>query len=218
MPADTHSDSYAAARERSRLRRLELSRWCQAHLDPREPFVLEFGCGHGHFLTAYAEANPRRNCVGIDIMTKRIEKASAKAAKRGLNRLHFLKAEADEFLDALRGHARASLVFMLFPDPWPKKRHHKHRMVQDEFLNELAEVTTPEARFCFRSDHEGYHRWSADHLYRHPRWEIRADEHWPFEHETYFQGHMESFRSIVSARTGPADTATKPQPTQLSFL
>ncbi len=193
----TELDGYAAAQARSRQRRQELAKWCRTHLDPAEPFVLEFGCGHGHFLAAFAEAHPERHCVGIDIMTKRIEKATAKAAKRGLDRLHFLKAEADEFLAALRGYARAELVFMLFPDPWPKKRHHKHRMVQTGFLDELADVTVPGGRFCFRTDHDDYHLWTADHLYRHPRWEIQPAEPWPFEYATYFQGHMEAYRSVI---------------------
>ncbi|MDP0498256.1 MAG: tRNA (guanosine(46)-N7)-methyltransferase TrmB [Verrucomicrobiota bacterium JB024] len=194
----TELDSYAAAQARSRQRRRELANWCREHLDPSEPIVLEFGCGHGHFLTAFAQAHPERRCVGVDIMTKRIEKATAKAAKRGLDRLHFLKAEADEFLDALQGHARADLVFMLFPDPWPKKRHFKHRMVQDGFLHELAAITVPGGRFCYRTDHNGYHFWTADHLYRHPRWELDPAEPGPFEQETHFQGYMEAYRSLVA--------------------
>ncbi|QYY36611.1 tRNA (guanosine(46)-N7)-methyltransferase TrmB [Ruficoccus sp. ZRK36] len=196
----TGLDGHAAALARSRQRCRELSAWCQEHLDPAEPIVLEFGCGHGHFLTAYAQAHPDRTCVGIDIMTKRIEKATSKAAKRGLDKLHFLKAEADEFLAALKGRAQAELVFMLFPDPWPKKRHHKHRMIQSGFLEELAEVTLPGGRFCYRTDHAGYHLWTANHLYEHSRWQISPQEPWPFEQETHFQGYMDAYRSIVSTR------------------
>lgn len=194
-------EGYALAKEHARQRQAELATWCRQHLPAGEPVVLELGCGHGHFLTAYAEQHPELCCVGLDLISRRIEKATAKATKRGLTRLTFLKAEAGEFLTAIKGHTLADQIFMLFPDPWPKKRHFKNRMVQADFLTELAEVTTSEARFHYRTDHDGYYFWTADHLWQHPQWEIQADATWPLECETVFQSRMTSYRSLVAART-----------------
>jgi len=179
-------------------RKAALAQWCRDTLPAGEPIVLEFGCGHGHFLTAYAQAFPELTCVGIDIIHRRIEKANEKARKRSLDHLHFIKAEADEFVEALRGHTTVAAFFMLFPDPWPKKRHFKHRMVQTEFLAEIASLAAPGTRFHFRSDHTGYHRWTSSLLYAHPQWEILPDAPWPFEQETVFQSHMESYHSVIA--------------------
>lgn len=191
-------DGRTAVLERARQRQAGLANWCRRHLPEHEPIVLELGCGHGHFLTAYAQTHPARTCVGLDLISRRVEKATAKAGKRGLSRLHFLKAEAAEFLAAMAGHAQADLIFMLFPDPWPKKRHHKNRMIQPGFLTQLAEVATPDARFCFRTDHDGYFFWTAEHLWQHPHWSLHANDAWPLECETVFQSRMTAYRSLVA--------------------
>ena len=62
---------------------------------------LEIGCGHGHWLTSYAQEQPNSIYVGIDLRTKRIDKAKSKAKKRKLNNVLFMKAEAAEFISAL---------------------------------------------------------------------------------------------------------------------
>jgi tRNA (guanine-N7-)-methyltransferase len=101
--------------------------------------VLEIGCGHGHFLTAYAAAHPEKFCVGFDIEIDRIERAGRKRRRAELEKnLAFVRAEATEFFAALPAHARFSEVFVLFPDPWPKRRHHKNRMIRPESLSALA--------------------------------------------------------------------------------
>ncbi len=161
--------------------------------------TLELGCGHGHYLTGYAQAYPQETCLGVDLVTKRIAKASAKAEKRGLAHLRFLKAEARELLEALPEPVRLEKIFMLFPDPWPKKRHHKNRMVQPGFLADLAQHATPEARFFFRTDHEEYFEWTREILTEHPDWEI-TDEPWPFEERSFFQDLMDDWQSLVSKR------------------
>lgn len=185
-----------------RAERIErLAEWCTRQLSDAEHRVLEIGCGHGHFLTAYAEANPAQTCVGIDLVTKRIEKGKAKAEKRGLGQLHFLKAELGEFLEALPDGVQFERVFMLFPDPWPKKRHHKNRMLQPAFLNRLAQITTHNADFCFRTDHEGLFEWAVEHLEQSEAWRINADAHWPLEERSYFQDLMDSWQSLVAVKS-----------------
>lgn len=166
----------------------------------RQAFTLELGCGHGHFLTAYARAFPEEFCVGVDLITKRVEKGNAKAEKHGLGNLRFVKAEAGEFLDALPEGLRLSRVFMLFPDPWPKKRHHKNRMVQAGLMSELAGRCLPGAEFAFRTDHEGYFEWARECLEAHPDWRVAPELPWRFEEPTYFQNLMSSWQSLVAER------------------
>lgn len=163
-------------------------------------FVFEIGCGHGHYLTAYGSAHKELPCIGIDLVTKRIEKGNSKVEKRDLAHIHFLKAELTEFLDALPQGYTFARVFMLFPDPWPKKRHFKNRMVQTPLLDTLAARMEKGAQFCFRTDHEGYFEWTREHLDAHPQWEINPVTQWPFEERSFFQDLMESWNSLIAVR------------------
>jgi tRNA (guanine-N7-)-methyltransferase len=157
------------------------------HLHEPAAVHLEIGCGHGHYLTAFAEAHPMDTCVGIDLVTKRIEKARQKQEKRQLSRLHFLKAEVKECLEVWPAHLTVERIFILFPDPWPKKRHTKNRIVQVTLLETLARIARPGAELCFRTDHEGQFAWGMECLRASPFWQIHTDREWPFEGDSYFQ-------------------------------
>lgn len=175
---------------------------------PQTPITVEFGCGHGHWLTAYAEAHPEKACLGVDLVTQRIRKAQAKRDKRNLAHLHFLKAEAGELLAAWPADRPPAEVFMLFPDPWPKARHHKHRMIQPALLDRLAELMPRGARFHFRTDHTDYFEWTREHFSLHPGWRIDPEALWPWETESYFQKLMDSWQSLVAERVAPTGFTT----------
>jgi tRNA (guanine-N7-)-methyltransferase len=164
------------------------------------PLVLEFGCGHGHFLTGYARAHPEQHCLGIDVVSRRIRLAERKRDKAGLERLHFLKAEAREFLEALPEGLLLERVFMLFPDPWPKKRHHKKRMVQADFLAMLAGAATPTATFHFRSDHEDNFLHALATVAASRDWEVDDALPWPFETPSWFQELLPDYASFSARR------------------
>ncbi|HVS53045.1 MAG TPA: tRNA (guanosine(46)-N7)-methyltransferase TrmB [Opitutaceae bacterium] len=168
------------------------------HIIPRRgPFVLEIGSGHGHFLTAYAAAHPKKICVGIDLVGERVARATRKRDRAALPNLHFVRADARLFLESLRADARIAAVFILFPDPWPKLRHHKHRILQPSFLETLARQATPECRLYFRTDFDPYFDEARAILAACPNWRL-ADEPWPFEFVTVFQQRAPSFRSFVA--------------------
>lgn len=190
-------DDYAAYLEERNARLERLRAWIAAELGGAEAVTLEFGCGHGHYLAGYAAERPGEWCAGLDLRTRRIRLAEAKARKRGLVRTRFVKAEAMEFLEALDGGPRVGRAFMLFPDPWPKKRHHKHRMLQPAFLDRLADRAGPGARLFFRTDHADNFAWALEQVEAHPRWTALPDEPWPHESGTYFQevtgGRYQSF-------------------------
>ncbi|MFW6353110.1 MAG: tRNA (guanosine(46)-N7)-methyltransferase TrmB [Verrucomicrobiota bacterium] len=162
--------------------------------------TLEFGCGHGHWLTGYAEAHPTRRCIGVDLISARIRKARAKRDRRGLRGLHFLKAEATELLEAWPTASPIDEVFMLFPDPWPKKRHFKHRMIQPALLSAVAALCRPGARFHFRTDDKSYFEWTEEHFAAHSDWTIEKSADWPWEHATIFQAMMDSWESLIARR------------------
>lgn len=188
--------------ERKRARMELLCDDLATHFSGHRSCVLEIGCGHGHYLAAYAQAHPDQRCLGIDLVSKRIEKSLRKADVRALKNLHFMKAEIDEFLECLPEGISFDAVFMLFPDPWPKKRHHKNRMIQTAFLDALA-ARCPEATpFYFRTDHKGYYDWTREHIAAHPAWGFDNDAPWPFENSSFFQDLMDSYQSLVARRVG----------------
>ena len=171
----------------------------QAFPDPAS-VVLEIGCGHGHYLTAYAQQHPDENCLGIDLVTKRIQKANEKRDKRGLHRLQFVKADVGEFLDAWPEHLGLSRVFILFPDPWPKKRHIKNRILQPGLLDRLASLSAAGTPLHFRTDDAANFAWGMEVIASHARWEIRDDVEWPFENPSYFQDLFEEHFSLTALR------------------
>jgi tRNA (guanine-N7-)-methyltransferase len=162
------------------------------------PVVWEVGCGHGHFLTAYAQTHPQQLCLGIDIVGERIERANRKRDRAGLTNLHFIRAEARLFLEILPPAVAISSIFILFPDPWPKLRHRKHRIMQPEFLQQLARRAGQGTRLYFRTDFQPYYDDARRALELHSGWAL-IDEAWPFEQETVFQSRAERYSSLVAA-------------------
>jgi len=192
--------SFRASRShlaRMQARGAELADQLSRFLPPSGEFVWEIGCGHGHFLTAYALAHPGQLCVGVDITSDRIERANRKRDREQLPNLHFLRADARLFLEVLPSKARIGDVFVLFPDPWPKLRHHKHRVIQPDFLAQVAAKMGEGGRLFFRTDYEPYFAQALGMIMDHPLWLV-ANEPWPFEHETVFQSRAASYRSLVA--------------------
>lgn len=164
----------------------------------KQPIVFEAGCGHGHWLTSFSTANPNVVSVGIDLIAGRISKAKAKKEKRSLGNLHFFKAELLEFLEVLPPQVKFSSVVFLFPDPWPKARHHKKRMIQQSLLEKIAERMCENGLCFFRTDDQSYYDWTLDHLEQSKFWEIDPHGKWIFEEETYFQNLMGSYYSVIA--------------------
>jgi len=194
------SERYAAELEKRRQRREALAARCGALREETRPLVFEPGCGHGHWLVAFAERRPDLFCLGIDLVAERVRKAEAKRAKRGIGNAMFLKAEFNECLGALPESARLGMTVFLFPDPWPKKRHHRRRMIQNASLTRLAERSEPGAPLYFRTDDRGYFEWTREVLEAHPAWRIDDALEWPFELATFFQNKMDRFDSLGARR------------------
>lgn len=164
------------------------------------PLTLEIGCGHGHFLVRYAEAHREEFCLGVDIIQDRLERATRKLDRAGLMNASFEKAEATELLECLPPGVSFAKVFLLFPDPWPKKRHHKNRLVRADFMAELAKHVAPGGHFYFRTDHNEYFDAGQEALMQHPDWTLDPTAPWPFEEATVFQLKAPGYQSLVAIR------------------
>ena len=163
--------------------------------------TLEIGSGHGHFLTRYAVEFPQRFCLGVDLISDRIRRAKRKAERAKLSNCHFVQAEARELIDALPADVTFTELWVLFPDPWPKKRHHKNRLLQPMFFESIASRMGEGARLYFRTDHGEYFHTVFALLPNLQTWRLDPAAQWPLEQETVFQARAPGYHSLVAVRT-----------------
>jgi tRNA (guanine-N7-)-methyltransferase len=194
-PGLTAGHGKLIAERRDRLRRdlLEI-------IGSSRRLVWEVGSGHGHFLSAYAAAHPRELCVGVDISADRVARATRKRDRAHLKNLHFILADADDFLMAMPERALIADIFLLFPDPWPKRRHHKNRVLKPEFLAAVAARAEKGASLFFRTDHDDYFQDAVAIVRAHAAWTESAGAALPFEEPTVFQKRAERHFTLVARR------------------
>jgi tRNA (guanine-N7-)-methyltransferase len=128
---------------------------------------LESGFGGGEHLTAEAERHPRVGFIGIEPFVNGMAKALATIEARGITNIRLHHGDAT---DALVWLPTASLarVDLLYPDPWPKRRHWKRRFVQDESVAAIARILRPGGEFRFATDVADYAAWTLLRLLRSP--------------------------------------------------
>jgi tRNA (guanine-N7-)-methyltransferase len=162
--------------------------------------VLELGCGHGHFLSAYAGAHPEAKCLGVDFASARIARAQRKQRRLELKNLAFLQGDVAEVLAGLPAQVRFAGLFILFPDPWPKTHHHRRRFLQPSIVKELASRAQPSAWLALRTDHTGFFAWAREQIAAQPSWRLAPEIPWPFEHSTVFQELKGPYQSLMAVR------------------
>lgn len=181
-------------------RRAALRTEAAAIVPANAAITLEIGSGHGHFLNRYAAEHPQKLCIGVDLIGERTVRARKKATRGKLTNCHFIQAEARELIDVLPDGVTLAEVWVLFPDPWPKKRHHKNRILQPAFFDFLAERTGKGTKLYFRTDHAEYFRWVSTRMLEVKTWRIDPESTWALEHETVFQARAPSYQSLVAVR------------------
>ncbi len=118
--------------------------------------VLEIGFGDGDFLIEMAARHPERNFLGMEIKTKRFKIAMKAAQDEKNGNLRFLHMNANIAAEELFSEDVFSLVYINFPDPWPKDRHRKHRIVNSEFLGALSKIMKKDGVLEIASDDKDY--------------------------------------------------------------
>ncbi len=118
--------------------------------------VLEIGFGRGEFLLALAAADPKSAFLGVEYSAKRVLKMARRLARSELRNVRLLEARGEAVLQELLPEASLAECWINFPDPWPKKRHHRRRLIQPPFLRRLALRLRPEGLLHLATDHVGY--------------------------------------------------------------
>ncbi len=130
------------------------------------PLELEIGSGKGTFLLQQAAAMPDVNFLGIEIAREFFEYTADRVRRSGLTNIRVLNTDAAEFLRWRCPPNIFRVVHIYFPDPWPKRRHHRRRIVQDEFLTHCVRVLEPGGEVRLVTDHDDYWAWIEAHLAR----------------------------------------------------
>lgn len=106
------------------------------------PLEIDVGCHKGLFLVEMARLHPEHNFLGVELQSERVEKTRKKIRSLALSNATVVRAEGHAAVQALPDSC-ADAIFVLFPDPWPKRRHHDRRLVQPGFLRECVRVLKP---------------------------------------------------------------------------
>lgn len=124
--------------------------------DLTRPLEIEVGCGKGKFLTDRAKANPDCDFLGIERMLERVRLFDGKCRRGKIDNAKVLRLEALYTFHYLLPAHHARTVYVFFPDPWPKKKHHSHRLFGPLFLNALWKRLEIGGKLEFATDHKEY--------------------------------------------------------------
>jgi len=155
-------------------------------LDPRTLFEappreiwLEIGFGGGEHLAAQARANPEIGFIGCEVFEGGIASALGYVAEADLKNIRLHPEDARDLLSVLAPRS-LDRVFLLFPDPWPKRRHEQRRFIGQANLDRLAELMRGGAELRVASDDPTYQEWVLRHVPVHPafRWQVETPSDW----------------------------------------
>ncbi|MBD3235721.1 MAG: tRNA (guanosine(46)-N7)-methyltransferase TrmB [Candidatus Eisenbacteria bacterium] len=143
------------------------------------PVDIEIGCGKGRFLAAIAERSPARNFLGAERAARFYRKAVARVRHRGVRNVRLMRADGLDLLDRWVPPASVQRIHLYFPDPWPKKRHHKRRIVRPALLQLAARAVPPGGEFRVATDHPEYRQVIREQFAAHA--EFFAPRPWSAE-------------------------------------
>ena len=154
---------------------------------------LEVGFGAGEHLLWQAQHHPGVGLIGAEPYISGVAKLLSKIDEAEAPNIRLHTDDARDIIDALPD-ASLGRVFILFPDPWPKTRHHKRRFVQMDILDRLARVMKPGAELRFASDDAPYFEWTLERICAHPAfvWSAASSADWLTRPEDWPQTRYEA--------------------------
>lgn len=129
---------------------------CADMFSTDQPLEVEIGTGDGSFLIQYACAHPELNLIGVERLLGRIRKIDKRGRRDGLTNLRLMRIEANYFVQYMLPKSSVDAFHIYFPDPWPKAKHEKNRLIQPPFLALMADVLKPGGIVYLRTDNVPY--------------------------------------------------------------
>lgn len=127
-----------------------------------QPLEVELGCGDASFLVEFARRQPQNNFIGVERLLGRIQKLDRKGRRAGLTNLRGVRIESSYFLQYLLPTNTASALHVYFPDPWPKNKHRRHRLINENFPALARIALAPGGVVYLRTDDTDYFQQMTD--------------------------------------------------------
>ena len=121
-----------------------------------QPLEVELGSGDGSFLAEYARLHPGHNFIGVERLLGRMRKLDRKGRRAGLTNLRGVRIESSYFLEYLLPPGSAVALHIYFPDPWPKRKHRRHRLINERFPRLARQALAPGGMLYLRTDDGDY--------------------------------------------------------------
>jgi tRNA (guanine-N7-)-methyltransferase len=137
--------------------------WNSDVFERSAPLHIEIGSGFGHFMLNYCANHPEINFVGLDHRFKRSFQLAKKLANHPHKNFRYLRAKGER-IHYIFSPQEVDAIYYFFPDPWPKTRHHKKRLLQGPFLKAAYQVLKPGGKLFIKTDHDGYAKWMQTHI------------------------------------------------------
>jgi len=164
------------------------------------PLYLEIGSGKGEFISQYSRLYPNRNILGCEARPKRIRNILKKLDPLHNPNVRLLQLFVDQRMSQLFPSDCFDGIFIQHPDPWHKRRHHKNRLVNQEFIDALAVVLKLDATVQISTDHQEYAHWILREFSTHPRMASVYPE--GIRHEPDDEDHIETWFEREQLRLG----------------
>jgi len=145
------------------------------------PLEIDLGCGDGSFLVELAGHHPERDFIGVERLLGRCKKVAKKIRRTGAANARILRLDSKYVVEWLLPQASVSRIHLLCPDPWPKFKHHRRRLVQVPFLGAVKAALQPGGEFLFMTDHVEYFEYACEQIHASGLFEIA-----PWEEDSFF--------------------------------
>ena len=159
--------------------------------------VIDFGCGMGDHTLNLAKESPGAHVLAMDVHTAGITNILISAHAAGIQNLSVFLGDGITILRDHLAPSSVSEVHVLFPDPWPKARQQKRRVIQSEFLEQVDRILKPKGIFRFVTDDDGYAEYATSKISNQDGWQILADD-WKVPNTNYHQRAIRLGHSIHS--------------------
>jgi tRNA (guanine-N7-)-methyltransferase len=145
------------------------------------PFEVDLGCGDGSFLIDLARQHPERDFIGVERLMGRCKKVAKRIKRAELENARILRLDSKYVVEWLLPPASVSRIHLLCPDPWPKFKHRRRRLVQVPFLGAVKDALEPGGEFLFMTDHEEYFEYAVEQIHASGLFGIL-----PWEEDSFF--------------------------------
>ncbi|MBN2301209.1 MAG: tRNA (guanosine(46)-N7)-methyltransferase TrmB [Lentisphaerae bacterium] len=181
----------------------------------KQPLEVDLGCGKGRFLLAHAQHKPNVNFLGVDRQLARLRKIDKRIQKIGIANVRLLRIEAVYAVRFLLPQHSVTVLYLFFPDPWPKRRHHKRRLFNAQFLDALDKALNDNGKIHLATDHLGYFHEMRSLLEQDTRFREIAPFIPPETEKTDFEMVFQNQNTEIGRASFQKTTSHSPSPLPL---